>query len=92
LPERKGTSPEERVRLTVDLVIFTIRDDALQVLLIERGVPPFEGRWRCPGFMSRESLEAAARRELADETGVADEYLEQLYTFSDPIVTREAGS
>lgn len=86
MPERKGTSPEERVRLTVDLVIFTIRDDALQVLLIERGVSPFEGRWALPGgfMLEGESLEAAARRELAEETGVADVYLEQLYTFGDP--------
>ena len=66
--------------------MFTIKDDALQVLLIERGVPPFAGRWALPGgfILDGESLEAAARRELEEETGVTDVYLEQLYTFGDP--------
>jgi 8-oxo-dGTP diphosphatase len=70
----------------VDLVVFTIRAGLLQVLLIERGVPPFAGRWALPGGFLREgeSLEAAARRELEEETGIADVYLEQLYTFGDP--------
>jgi 8-oxo-dGTP diphosphatase len=72
--------------VTVDLVIFTVRDDALQVLLVQRGVAPFAGRWALPGGFVREdeSLESAARRELEEETGVRDLYLEQLYTFGDP--------
>lgn len=71
--------------VTVDLVIFTITDDELQVLLIERGLPPFAGRWALPGgFIRDESLEAAAQRELEEEAGVRDVYLEQLYTFGDP--------
>ena len=74
------------VQVTVDLVIFALRDAELQVLLIQRGVPPFEGRWALPGgfVMRGESLEDAARRELVEETGVRDVYLEQLYTFGDP--------
>ncbi len=75
-----------RVQVTVDIVIFTIKSDLLQVLLVRRGVPPFEGRWAIPGGFIRqgESLEAAALRELNEETGVRDVYLEQLYTFGDP--------
>ena len=72
--------------ITVDVAIFTLRDDDLQVLLIQRKTPPFEGRWAIPGGFveASESLEVAARRELREETGVRDVYLEQLYTFGDP--------
>ena len=74
------------VQVTVDLVIFALRESALHVVLIRRGVPPFKGRWALPGGFIREgeSLEDAARRELEEETGVRDVYLEQLYTFGDP--------
>jgi 8-oxo-dGTP diphosphatase len=74
------------VQVAVDLVIFTVRDDGLQVVLVQRGVAPFAGRWALPGgfIHEGESLESAARRELAEETGVRDVYLEQLYTFGDP--------
>jgi 8-oxo-dGTP diphosphatase len=70
----------------VDVVIFTIRGGALHVLLVRRAAPPFAGRYAIPGGFvhEAESLEAAARRELAEETGVRDVYLEQLYTFGDP--------
>jgi 8-oxo-dGTP diphosphatase len=73
-------------KVTVDLVVFTIRDQVLHVLLIERGVAPFQGRWGLPGGFIRdgESLEDAALRELREETGVVNLYLEQLYTFGDP--------
>ena len=75
-----------QIQVTVDLVIFALRDWELQVLLIRRGVAPFEGRWALPGGFVRdgESLEDAARRELEEETGVRDVYLEQLFTFGDP--------
>lgn len=77
---------EEEVRLTVDLVIFSIRDDDLHVLLIERAIAPFAGEWALPGgfVLAGESLENPATRELKEETGVKDVYLEQLYTFGEP--------
>jgi 8-oxo-dGTP diphosphatase len=72
--------------VTVDVVIFTIIDNALSVLLIRRGVAPNKDDWAIPGGFVRddESLDAAARRELDEETGVSDVYLEQLYTFGEP--------
>ena len=76
------------VAVTVDIVIFTIREKVLQVLLIERGVEPFLGRWALPGGFLKpdEDLDAAATRELAEETGVISEadYLEQFGAYSSP--------
>jgi 8-oxo-dGTP diphosphatase len=76
----------ENARVTVDIVIFSIRGRELHVLLVRRGVPPFEGEYAIPGgFLRRdESLEEAAKRELHEETGVRDLYLEQLFSFGDP--------
>jgi 8-oxo-dGTP diphosphatase len=75
-----------RPSVTVDLVIFTIAEDDLKVLLIKRGGEPFAGKWALPGgFVGiDESLETAAARELQEEAGVTNIYLEQLYTFGDP--------
>ena len=82
------TQPTDRT-VAVLVVIFTVADGALQVLLIQRSAPPDEGRWAIPGGTLRpdEALDAAAVRKLADETGVTDVFLEQLYTFDglDPI-------
>jgi 8-oxo-dGTP diphosphatase len=73
----------ERPALTVDCVVFGLDEDDLKVLLIQRGVEPFRGRWALPGGFVRldETLEEAALRELEEETGVRQVFLEQLYTF-----------
>jgi 8-oxo-dGTP diphosphatase len=74
--------------VTVDLAIFTVRDEQLQVLVIKRGTPPFAGALALPGgFVERdEDLDAAAARELAEETGLdaGELYLEQLGAYGAP--------
>jgi 8-oxo-dGTP diphosphatase len=78
--------PSAGERVTVDIVIFTILDDVLQVLLVRRGIEPYRDEWAIPGgfILRNESLDDAARRELREETGVDNVWLEQLYTFGDP--------
>ncbi len=72
-----------RAALTVDCVVFGFDEGDLKVLLIERGLEPFKGRWALPGGFVRvdETLDAAARRELEEEAGLTNVFLEQLYTF-----------
>ena len=72
-----------RPALTVDCVVFGLEASELKVLLIERDLEPFKGHWALPGgFVNMdETLEQAALRELQEETGLRDLYLEQLYTF-----------
>jgi 8-oxo-dGTP diphosphatase len=73
----------QRPSVTVDVVIFTLCNQELQVLLIQRARWPYEGCWALPGGFVEidEPLERAAVRELEEETGVTDVYLEQLFTF-----------
>ncbi len=87
--------------VTVDLVMLTVRDGALQALVVRRGVDPFGGRWALPGgfVLPEEGLDGAARRELAEETGLSvgpgagsgagprvqvGVYLEQLASYGEP--------
>ncbi|MCA9713359.1 MAG: NUDIX hydrolase [Myxococcales bacterium] len=74
------------VDVTVDCVVFGIDEAHLKVLFIERGLEPFAGAWALPGGFVRpgEGLEQAARRELSEEAGVTELFLEQLFTFGDP--------
>jgi len=85
-PESYDPSKYERPSVTVDVVIFTLQNRELHVLLVNRKHWPHEGRWAIPGgFVNMdEPLDQAARRELEEETGVRDIYVEQLYTFGDP--------
>lgn len=77
-----------RVAVTVDIVIFTIQEEELQVVLIKRGEEPFLGRWALPGgfLQPDEDLDAAAVRELAEETGIVGEadIPEQFGAYSSP--------
>jgi 8-oxo-dGTP diphosphatase len=72
-----------RAALTVDCAVFGYDEGELKILLIERALEPFKDRWALPGGFVRidETLDAAARRELVEETGLKNVFLEQLYTF-----------
>ncbi|XHR29853.1 MAG: NUDIX domain-containing protein [Chthoniobacteraceae bacterium] len=72
-----------RAALTADCVVFGFDEDELKVLLIKRALAPFKAKWALPGGFVRmdETLDDAARRELEEETGLKDIFLEQLYTF-----------
>jgi 8-oxo-dGTP diphosphatase len=75
-----------RPAVTTDCVIFGFDGHDLNILLIERGIEPYKGRWALPGGFVKmdESTEEGALRELEEETGVKNVFIEQLYTFSDP--------
>jgi len=72
-----------RAALTVDCVVFGHDGEALKLLLIRRGLEPFKGCWALPGGFVRtdETVDAAAARELEEEAGLRNVYLEQLFTF-----------
>lgn len=72
--------------VTTDCVIFGFDGERLQVLLIERGIEPFKGRWAFPGGFIKmdETAEQGALRELKEETGMENAYIQQFHTFSNP--------
>lgn len=74
-----------RPAVTTDCVIFGFDKEELKVLLVRRGIEPYKGKWALPGgFLSmEENADECALRVLQKETGLAQVYMEQLYTFSD---------
>ncbi|MCB1111173.1 MAG: NUDIX hydrolase [Chlamydiales bacterium] len=82
----KSLSNRTHYALSVDCVVFGFKEQTLNVALIERKNPPFQGHWAIPGgfIEEEETVEEAAIRELQEETGIADLYLEQFHVFSEP--------
>ena len=78
-------SQYKKMSVAVDLLVFTIEEDRLKLLMIEREEEPFAGKLALPGVFVGidETLDAAAKRGIREETGLKDIYFEQLYTFSD---------
>ena len=72
--------------VTTDCVIFGFDGTKLRVLLIERGIEPFKGKWALPGGFLRmeEDAETGALRELKEETGLDAAYIKQFHTFTTP--------
>ncbi len=86
-PEDYDPDEFEHPSVTVDDIIFTVKDDDLKIALIKRKRWPFEGKWALPGsFVDMdEGLEEAAERTLNEKIGLDQEvYMEQLYTFGEP--------
>ena len=87
MPAQYDPSRFPAFAVTVDMVILTMSDNRLNVLLVRRGVAPFKGMWAIPGGFKRpaESLDEAAKRELAQETGVdSASLLTQFGAYGDP--------
>lgn len=81
------SSSDHHIKVAVDAVVFGYsKQEGVSVLLIQRKYAPFQNSWAIPGgfVLEQESLEAAVRRELQEETGITVHYLEQLYTFGEP--------
>jgi len=82
MPKEKYKNPS----VTVDMVIFTIKDNTLNVLLIQRKNPPYQNCWAFPGgFVDyEEDIDNAAKRELEEETGIKNVELHQFHSFGTP--------
>ncbi len=78
----------QNIKVAVDAVVFGYTSkDGLSVLLIKRNIKPYKDRWALPGGLvgDKESLEQAVQRELKEETGININYLEQLFSFGNPV-------
>lgn len=75
-----------RPSVTTDCVIFGFDGIKLHVLLVQRGIEPYKGKWAMPGGFLKmdECAEDGARRELEEETGLRTAYVQQFHTYSDP--------
>lgn len=75
-----------RPAVTVDIIVFKLAGNEMEILLIERKNPPFKNQWALPGgFIDMdEDIETAAYRELKEETSIQDIRLSQMYTFGKP--------
>jgi 8-oxo-dGTP diphosphatase len=80
-----SSADHKKPSLTVDCVVFGLDEEDLKIILIQRDRDPYKGQWALPGGFvhNDESLEEAAMRELKEETGIGNVFLEQLYTFGD---------
>ena len=86
MEEKKYCYKYPHPAVTTDCVIFGFDGRELQVLLIERGIEPFKGKWAFPGGFLKmdETAREGALRELKEETGLENAYIEQFNTYSDP--------
>lgn len=86
MKEKKYCYKYPHPAVTTDCVIFGFDGRELQVLLIERGIEPFKGKWAFPGGFLKmdETAREGALRELKEETGIENAYIEQVNTYSDP--------
>ncbi len=86
MQQKYDASKYERPSVSVDVLLFTIENNDLKIILVKRDEEPYAGVWALPGGFVKmdESLDEAAKRELSEESGVKNIYLEQLYTFGEP--------
>lgn len=77
---------DQGISVAVDVVVFAVPDGKFSALLVKMRRPPYEGRWALPGGLigGYETVEQAAGRQLEEQTGLEDVYVEQVSTFSEP--------